>query len=79
MWYLNELFSHLSGGKIKEVVFVGLDIRRLNNDKNSEKNMKSFEKDAWISLEDGTQQFLEITMTINTRGSLKKYLKIFKN
>lgn len=51
-------FFTFTGGKIKEVVFVGLDKRRLINDKNSEKIMKSFAKDAWISFEDVTQQFL---------------------
>lgn len=56
--YLNVLLSHLSSGKIKEGIFVGLDKRRLIKYKNFEKKNKSFKKDAWTSLEDVTKQFL---------------------
>lgn len=53
--YLNEVFPHLSEGKMKE----GIDIRWLMKDeKFEEKKWNQVEKDAWVSFKDVTQKFL---------------------
>ena len=44
--------------KIKEVVFVGPDMRRLMKNKKCEEKMKSVEKDEWVRFKDfGTLKY----------------------
>ncbi|GBO02881.1 hypothetical protein AVEN_58492-1 [Araneus ventricosus] len=47
--YLFDLFPGLSEEKLKEVVFVGPDIRKMMKDENFETKMKTNERKAWES------------------------------
>ncbi|XP_025162642.1 uncharacterized protein LOC112590438 [Harpegnathos saltator] len=64
--YLCTKFSHLSNAKIKEGIFIGLQIRLLTKDEKFEKTMTCLEREAWVSLKKVILDFLGDTKKILT-------------
>jgi len=56
--YLSKKFPNITYSKIKEGIFVGLQIRKLIEDKDFEVIMTDTEKAAWLSFKDVVQNFL---------------------
>ena len=63
--YLARQFSYLSDAKIKEGIFVGLQIRELMKTTEVENVMTSVEKEAWISFKKVVQGFSHFTFHIH--------------
>jgi hypothetical protein len=56
--YLREKFPRLSEAKLKEVIFIGLQIRDLIEDEYFDKLLQGNEKAAWNSLKSVVKGFL---------------------
>ena len=56
--YLSNKFPALSQAKVKEVIFVGPQIRALTKDKVFEESMTRAEREAWISFKEVIDKFL---------------------
>ena len=76
--YLCREFPGLSDAKIKEGVFVALDIRKLMNDENFESCLGEEEEDAWISFKNLIKTFLDNRKSKEYKDIVGRILETFK-
>ena len=77
--YLSSKFLSLSEAKLKDVVFVGPDIRKLMKDNNFENVMNDVERSAWNSFKDVVTKFLGNQKDPDFENIVKNMLCNFKN
>jgi len=56
--YLTAKFPSLSDAKLKEVIFIGPDIRKLMKDDNFDETMNRNEEEAWTGFKNVVNRFL---------------------
>ena len=76
--YLRQKFPNLSEAKIKEGVFVGLQIRKVVKDPNFDKTLDAIELNAWRTLKSVISNFLGNTRVSNYVKIVEDLLQAFK-
>ncbi|GBO33464.1 hypothetical protein AVEN_123576-1 [Araneus ventricosus] len=76
--YLCDQFPDLSEAKLKEGVFVGLDVRKMMKDENFETKMETNERKAWESFKLGIFSFLGNKKDPNYKYIVEEMIKNFK-
>ena len=76
--YLCRKFPCLSDAKIKEGVFIGLDMRKLMNYENFENCLGEVEKNTWISFENAIKNFLDDHKSLDYKDNVGRMLEKFK-
>lgn len=76
--YLKEKFPRISDAKIKEGIFVGLQIRELMQDEKFEKHLNKVEKTAWKSFINVIKNFLGNSKAENYCALVSRLLDSFK-
>ncbi|GBO42707.1 hypothetical protein AVEN_211425-1 [Araneus ventricosus] len=76
--YLCDQFPGLSEAKLKEGVFVGLDVRKMVKDENFETKMETNERKAWESLKLGIFSFLGNKKNPKYKYIVEEMIKNFK-
>ncbi|GBL72332.1 hypothetical protein AVEN_115276-1 [Araneus ventricosus] len=76
--YLCDQFPGLSEAKLKEGVFVGLNIRKMTKDENFETKMETNERKAWESFQPGISSFLGNKKNPNYKSIVEEMIKNFK-
>ena len=77
--YLSSKFPHLSEAKLKEGVFVGLNIRKLMKDNNFKNVMNNVERSAWNSFKDVVTKFLRNQKDLDFENIVKNVVQFLKS
>ncbi|UYV83572.1 hypothetical protein LAZ67_23001497 [Cordylochernes scorpioides] len=76
--YLKQKFSNISEAKIKEGIFVGLQIRELQQDVNFQNSLNEIEAAAWNSFRNVCKNFLGSVKVDNYRDIVNDLLLSYK-